>query len=37
MDILIWGIGAMATKEVRFGYFKPSNIVGFVDTYKKKD
>lgn len=28
MDILIGGTGAMATKEVRFGYFKPSKYSG---------
>lgn len=37
MKILIWGTGSIAIECVRCGYFGQDRIVGFVDTYKKKD
>lgn len=37
MKLLIWGTGSIAIECMRCGYFGSDQIVGFVDTYKKKE
>lgn len=37
MDILIWGTGGLASELVRRKYFENATIIGFVDTYKKRN
>ena len=37
MNILIWGTGNLSGNYMRQGYFLNHKIVGFIDSYKKKD